>query len=96
MSHICPSSLSLGYYRDERSKFPYERRSKSRAYVAPDHGDFYYCGGAFGGLLQEVHQLAKTCHNNFKNDAKEGIEAAWQEESHLNRWAESEQVGTVV
>lgn len=75
-----------GYYRDERSRFPYERRPASRAYIAPGEGDFYYCGGAFGGLVQEVHQLAKTCRENFEADAKDGIEAAWQEESHLNRY----------
>ncbi|XP_040047322.2 globoside alpha-1,3-N-acetylgalactosaminyltransferase 1 isoform X4 [Gasterosteus aculeatus] len=75
-----------GYYRDPRSKFPYERRPSSRAYLAPREGDFYYCGGAFGGLLQEVHHLAKTCRHNFEADAQEGIEAAWQEESHLNRY----------
>ncbi|XP_051797517.1 globoside alpha-1,3-N-acetylgalactosaminyltransferase 1-like [Acanthochromis polyacanthus] len=75
-----------GYYRDERSKFPYERRPASRAYVAHGEGDFYYCGGAFGGLLEEVHLLAKTCHQNFEADARDGIEAAWQEESHLNRY----------
>ncbi|KAG8006598.1 Globoside alpha-1, partial [Nibea albiflora] len=75
-----------GYYRNNRSVFPYERRPKSRAYIATGEGDFYYCGGAFGGLLQEVHQLAKTCHANFEADAKEGTEAAWQEESHLNRY----------
>lgn len=75
-----------GYYRDDRRRFPYERRPESRAYVADGEGDFYYCGGAFGGLLQEVHLLAKTCRSNFEADAKEGIEAAWQEESHLNRY----------
>lgn len=75
-----------GYYKDERSKFPYERRPISRAYVAPGEGDFYYCGGAFGGLLVDVHHLAQTCRKNFEEDAKEGIEAAWQEESHLNRY----------
>lgn len=77
--------MSAGYYRDPRSRFPYERRPASRAYLALGQGDFYYCGGAFGGLLQEVHLLAKTCRQNFEADAQEGIEAAWQEESHLNR-----------
>ncbi|XP_029365298.1 globoside alpha-1,3-N-acetylgalactosaminyltransferase 1-like [Echeneis naucrates] len=75
-----------GYYEVDRSRFPYERRPASRAYIAPEEGDFYYCGGAFGGLLQEVHLLTKTCRTNFEADAKEGIEAAWQEESHLNRY----------
>lgn len=77
--------VSAGYYRDDRSKFPYERRPASNAYVAPGEGDFYYCGGAFGGLVQEVHLLTKTCRKNFEDDTKKGIEAAWQEESHLNR-----------
>ncbi|KAE8298846.1 Globoside alpha-1,3-N-acetylgalactosaminyltransferase 1 [Larimichthys crocea] len=34
-----------GYYRDNRKKFPYERRPDSRAYIATGEGDFYYCGG---------------------------------------------------
>ncbi|KAM9346398.1 globoside alpha-1,3-N-acetylgalactosaminyltransferase 1-like [Symphorus nematophorus] len=75
-----------GYYKAERYELPYERRRESRAYIAAEDGDFYYCGGAFGGSLQEVHLLAKTCRHNFEVDAKNGIEAAWQEESHLNRY----------
>ncbi|XP_034722268.1 globoside alpha-1,3-N-acetylgalactosaminyltransferase 1-like, partial [Etheostoma cragini] len=75
-----------GYYRDERGRFPYERQPASTAYVAPGEGDFYYCGGAFGGVLQEVYLLANTCRTNLREDAAHGIEAAWQEESHLNRY----------
>lgn len=75
-----------GYYRGARSKFTYERRSISRAYIAEGEGDFYYCGGAFGGSLKGVHTLASTCRANFEADAAEDIEAAWQEESHLNRY----------
>nr|XP_046271865.1 globoside alpha-1,3-N-acetylgalactosaminyltransferase 1-like isoform X2 [Scatophagus argus] len=75
-----------GYYLDDRSKFPYERRPQSRAYIASGEGDFYYCAAVFGGLIEEVHLLTKTCRANFEADAKEGIEAAWQDESHLNRY----------
>lgn len=75
-----------GYYKTERGRLPYERRPASRAYVAHGMGDFYYCGGAFGGDLHEVHLLTKKCRENFEADAKEGIEAEWQEESHLNRY----------
>ncbi|XP_062255613.1 globoside alpha-1,3-N-acetylgalactosaminyltransferase 1-like isoform X1 [Platichthys flesus] len=78
--------LHPGYYKVDRSAFPYERRPISKAYMAPGDGDFYYCGGAFGGLLQEVHRLTKTCSTNFGDDATKGIEAAWQEESHINRY----------
>ncbi|XP_035037749.1 globoside alpha-1,3-N-acetylgalactosaminyltransferase 1 isoform X2 [Hippoglossus stenolepis] len=74
-----------GYYKVDRSAFPYDRQPISKAYMAPGDGDFYYCGGAFGGVLQEVHLLAKTCHLNLEDDATKGIHAAWQEESHLNR-----------
>uniref|UniRef100_A0A673B838 Globoside alpha-1,3-N-acetylgalactosaminyltransferase 1, like 4 n=2 Tax=Sphaeramia orbicularis TaxID=375764 RepID=A0A673B838_9TELE len=75
-----------GYYRDDRSRFPYERRPESRAFIPHGQGDFYYCGGAFGGTLDQVRLLAQTCRTNFEDDAKDGIEAAWQEESHLNRY----------
>ncbi|XP_060937374.1 globoside alpha-1,3-N-acetylgalactosaminyltransferase 1-like, partial [Limanda limanda] len=78
--------LHPGYYKVDRSGFPYERWPISKAYMAPGDGDFYYCGGAFGGNLQEVHLLTKTCSTNFGDDAKKGIEAAWQEESHINRY----------
>ncbi|KAM9346614.1 globoside alpha-1,3-N-acetylgalactosaminyltransferase 1-like [Symphorus nematophorus] len=62
------------------------RRPESKAFIAAEDGDLYYCGGAFGGVLQEVHLLAKTCRHNFEADAKNGIGAAWHEESHLNRY----------
>ncbi|CAL8270645.1 unnamed protein product [Lota lota] len=75
-----------GYYSGDRSLFTYERRSTSRAFIAEGEGDFYYCGGAFGGSLKGVHTLASTCQDNFEADAAVGIEAAWQEESHLNRY----------
>ncbi|KAF7642743.1 hypothetical protein LDENG_00251750 [Lucifuga dentata] len=75
-----------GYYMTSRSGFPYERQPQSKAFMAYDEGDFYYCGGAFGGRLQEVHLLTKTCRSNFEADAKNDIEAVWQEESHLNRY----------
>ncbi|XP_068193682.1 globoside alpha-1,3-N-acetylgalactosaminyltransferase 1-like isoform X2 [Antennarius striatus] len=78
--------LHPGYYEDGRSRLPYERRPQSRAYMAPEDGDFYYCGGAFGGSVQEVLLLTQTCRHNFEADAREGIEAAWQEESHLNKY----------
>ncbi|KAM4598214.1 globoside alpha-1,3-N-acetylgalactosaminyltransferase 1-like [Polymixia lowei] len=75
-----------GYYTSQRNEFPYERRPESRAYVAPGEGDFYYCGGAFGGALQDIHKLAKTCRINYEADTAHSLEAAWQEESHLNRY----------
>ncbi|KAM4618302.1 globoside alpha-1,3-N-acetylgalactosaminyltransferase 1-like [Polymixia lowei] len=75
-----------GYYADKRDVFPYERHPLSRAYVARGDGDFYYSRGVFGGLLKDVHALAKTCKDNYDADAARGVEAVRQEESHLNRY----------
>ncbi|XP_062248269.1 globoside alpha-1,3-N-acetylgalactosaminyltransferase 1-like [Platichthys flesus] len=78
--------LHPGYYKAQRSALPYERRPISKAYMAPEEGDFYYCGGAFGGNLQEVQRLSQNCTINFWDDRTKGIEAVWQEESHINRY----------
>lgn len=75
-----------GYYGNGRSQFPYERRPVSRAYMAPSDGDFYYCGGAFGGAVDRVLEMTRVCSENYRDDEKRGVEAAWQEESHLNRY----------
>uniref|UniRef100_A0AAV2KKP4 Uncharacterized protein n=1 Tax=Knipowitschia caucasica TaxID=637954 RepID=A0AAV2KKP4_KNICA len=80
------SVVHPGYYGNPRSGFPYERRTQSRAYMAPSDGDFYYCGGAFGGSVGFVLELTRICSQNYRDDEKEGVEATWQEESHLNRY----------
>ncbi|XP_047428396.1 globoside alpha-1,3-N-acetylgalactosaminyltransferase 1-like isoform X2 [Mugil cephalus] len=79
-------AIHPGYYQDDRKDFPYERRPISRAYLAPGVGDFYYGAAVFGGSLDEVVRLAQVCSQNFDADTRDGIEAAWQEESHLNKY----------
>ncbi|XP_052459450.1 globoside alpha-1,3-N-acetylgalactosaminyltransferase 1-like [Carassius gibelio] len=69
-----------------RDRFTYERRPESQAYIPAGEGDFYYAGAAFGGLLEDVHQLTKTCREKLLIDAANSIEAVWQEESHLNKY----------
>ncbi|KAL0977965.1 hypothetical protein UPYG_G00163970 [Umbra pygmaea] len=74
------------YYQTTRNNFPYERRPASKAYMPMDRGDYYYGGALIGGSVADVYILTKECHNRFEEDAKNSIEAAWQEESHLNRY----------
>ncbi|KAG7491497.1 hypothetical protein MATL_G00004220 [Megalops atlanticus] len=72
------------FYDFDRVHFTYERRPSSKAYIPKDQGDFYYMGCVFGGLVEEVHKLTKKCREHLEVDKSIGVEAAWQEESHLN------------
>ncbi|XP_041706190.2 globoside alpha-1,3-N-acetylgalactosaminyltransferase 1-like isoform X1 [Coregonus clupeaformis] len=72
------------FYWYPRNQYPYERRNVSTAYVPLDQGDFYYQANIFGGALEDVHRLTKTCREHLEVDKSVGVEAVWQEESHLN------------
>ncbi|KAK7938690.1 hypothetical protein WMY93_002016 [Mugilogobius chulae] len=79
--------LHRGYYkRVERDAFPYERRPQSQAYIPFGEGDFYYTAAVWGGHMDEMYKLVKYCDEKAIEDTKNGIEAAWQEESHLNKY----------
>lgn len=78
--------LHPGYYQTPREQFPYERRPESQAYIPNAEGDYYYGGAVIGGLVKDVHEAAKTCREQLDIDAAKSIEAAWQEESHLNKY----------
>ncbi|XP_069054945.1 globoside alpha-1,3-N-acetylgalactosaminyltransferase 1-like isoform X2 [Lepisosteus oculatus] len=80
------AALHAWFYQEDRNRFPYERRPASAANVPLDQGDFYYQAAVFGGLVDNVYQLVKTCEENLLVDKRNDIEAAWQEESHLNKY----------
>ncbi|XP_077097261.1 globoside alpha-1,3-N-acetylgalactosaminyltransferase 1-like isoform X1 [Siphateles boraxobius] len=75
-----------GYYQTPREQYPYERRPESQAFIPSAEGDYYYGGAVIGGLVKDVHEIAKTCREQLDIDASKSIEAAWQEESHLNKY----------
>nr|XP_055044976.1 histo-blood group ABO system transferase-like [Misgurnus anguillicaudatus] len=74
------------FYNYRRDQFTYERRPESQAFIPVEEGDFYYAGGAFGGSIQEVHKLTKTCSEQQNIDAAKSFEAIWHDESHLNKY----------
>ncbi|KAJ3593459.1 hypothetical protein NHX12_005794 [Muraenolepis orangiensis] len=79
--------LHRGYYKTpDRANFPYERRPQSQAYIPIDEGDYYYTAAVWGGYLEDMYTLVKYCYEQSKIDEKNNIEAAWQEESHLNKY----------
>ncbi|XP_006164354.1 globoside alpha-1,3-N-acetylgalactosaminyltransferase 1 [Tupaia chinensis] len=79
------AAIHPGYYTTPRRHFPYERRPLSTAFVADDEGDFYYGGAVFGGQVAKVYEFTSGCHMGILADKANGLMAAWQEESHLNR-----------
>ncbi|XP_077161687.1 globoside alpha-1,3-N-acetylgalactosaminyltransferase 1 [Paroedura picta] len=80
------AAIHPGYYSvPSREDFPYERRKASAAYISSGEGDFYYAGAVFGGLVKNVYEFTRACHMTILADKANGIMAAWQEESHLNR-----------
>ncbi|KAI5138424.1 Globoside Alpha-1,3-N-Acetylgalactosaminyltransferase 1 [Manis pentadactyla] len=79
------AAIHPGYYSVPRRQFPYERRPSSTAFVANSEGDFYYGGAVFGGRVASVYEFTRGCHMAILTDKANGIMAAWQEESHLNR-----------
>ncbi|XP_045144507.1 globoside alpha-1,3-N-acetylgalactosaminyltransferase 1 [Echinops telfairi] len=79
------AAIHPGYYAVPRQQFPYERRHISTAFVEDSEGDFYYGGAVFGGRVAKVYDFTRGCHMAILADKANGIMAAWQEESHLNR-----------
>uniref|UniRef100_A0A4W6G2I5 Globoside alpha-1,3-N-acetylgalactosaminyltransferase 1, like 5 n=1 Tax=Lates calcarifer TaxID=8187 RepID=A0A4W6G2I5_LATCA len=80
--------LHRGYYKNtKRDQFPYERRPQSKAYIPLGEGDYYYTAAVWGGNLEEMYKLVKYCYMQSEEDAKNKIEAVWQEESHLNKYS---------
>ncbi|KAK0154697.1 Globoside alpha-1,3-N-acetylgalactosaminyltransferase 1 [Merluccius polli] len=78
--------LHRAFYKTTRAHFPYERRPQSQAYIPADEGDYYYTAAVWGGYLEDMYKLVKHCHEQSEIDAKNKIEAVWQEESHLNKY----------
>ncbi|XP_051538750.1 globoside alpha-1,3-N-acetylgalactosaminyltransferase 1-like [Myxocyprinus asiaticus] len=74
------------FYDYPRDQFTYERRPESQAFIPAGEGDYYYTAAAFGGFLNEVHELTKTCREQQGIDAAKSIEAIWHDESHLNKY----------
>ncbi|XP_068106019.1 histo-blood group ABO system transferase-like [Hyperolius riggenbachi] len=79
-------TLHPGFFGALRKEFTYERRPQSTAYIAFDAGDFYYAGGNFGGVIEEVIKLTNFCHNAMLEDKQKNVEALWHDESYLNKY----------
>lgn len=74
------------FYNSPRENYTYERRKESTAYVAPEEGKFYFCGGFNGGSSKNFLLMSEIIKSKIDIDLKNGIVAEWHDESHLNRY----------
>lgn len=80
------ATIHPGYYKSERSSYTFETNSQSKAYIAPDEGNYYFAGGFYGASSKEFLKLLETNVKNINNDLERGLIAVWHDESHWNRY----------
>lgn len=64
----------------------YDKNPKSTAYINPHEGEYYFCGGVYGGSNERFFHICKTNIDNITTDLDQGIIALWHDESHWNRY----------
>ncbi|KAG7478442.1 hypothetical protein MATL_G00080430 [Megalops atlanticus] len=77
--------LHAFYYHRPRAFYTYDRNPASAARME-GRGDFYYHAAVFGGSWQSVWNLTEACYRGVVEDKRNGVEALWQDESHLNKY----------
>lgn len=80
------ATIHQGFYQRDRSTFTYETNPKSKAYIGPQEGKYYFAGGFYGGSAAEVLKICETNAKNIKTDQDNNFIAVWHDESHLNRY----------
>ena len=75
-----------GYYKCKMKDVPYERRSKSLAYIPYNCGEHYVIGALFGGETNAFLDMSVILKKRIEEDLKKNIIARWHDESHINRY----------
>jgi histo-blood group ABO system transferase len=75
-----------GFYGKNRKVFSFETNPLSKAYIAPNEGVKYFCGGFFGGEREAFLDIVRTTSERVDEDLANDIVAVWHDESHWNRY----------
>lgn len=78
------ATLHPGFCNFPRHTYSYETRPESSAYVSPNEGTHYFCGGFNGGF--KYLDMAEKITKLVDSDQDKGITAVWHDESYLNRY----------
>jgi histo-blood group ABO system transferase len=71
-------------FTDKRGS--YESNPNSTAYVAPNEGRYYFCGGFYGGSKTQFLEMLGWIISKIDVDIQNGVMACWHDESHWNRY----------
>ncbi|KAM4641989.1 N-acetyllactosaminide alpha-1,3-galactosyltransferase-like [Discoglossus pictus] len=90
------AQLHSGYYLKGTEQHPYERSPTSMAFIPPEKWHYYYHAAVFAGTPARLANLTSSCLRGILTDKMNGVEAVWQDESHLNRYLTLEDLPTKV
>lgn len=79
-------ALHPGYYRVPVNHLPYDRNSKSRAFIPQNEGKYYVLGGFNGGTAAGFLKMAQKIKEETDAGLNSGIIPLWHDESMLNRY----------
>lgn len=85
-----------GFYNKPRKEFTYETNPKSKAYIPPDKGEYYFASGFNGGTSSSWLKMASVIQEWTEEDRKCGIIPVWHDESYFNRYLIENQKPSVI
>lgn len=75
-----------GYCKQQPCQAPFERRSKSTAFVPYNSKEKYVIGAMNGGTSEAFLRMSESIRNSTDTDLKRNIIARWHDESQLNHY----------
>ena len=79
-------TLHPGYFGSSAKHLPYDKNSKSKAYIPQSEGKYYVMGGFNGGTSEGFLKVIKTLKEWTDTDLENNVIPRWHDESMLNRY----------